>query len=97
MKIATINVGYADGLPRIAGNAGFKVNIGGIVAPIIGRVCMDMCMVDVSKIDSVKAGDPVEIFGSTIPIEDLAAACNTIPYEILTGISPRIPRVFRFD
>lgn len=97
MKIATINVGYADGLPRIAGDAGFKVNISGVVAPIVGRVCMDMCMVDVSAIDSVKAGDPVEIFGSTIAIEDLAKACNTIPYEILTGISPRIPRVFRFD
>jgi alanine racemase len=58
---------------------------------------MDMCMVDVTRLEKVKAGDAVEIFGSTIPIEDLAEACGTIPYEILTGISPRIPRIFRFD
>ena len=54
-------------------------------------------MVDVSGIPDIQAGDIVEVFGPTVPIEQLAEACGTIPYEILTGISPRIPRIFRFD
>lgn len=93
VKIATINIGYADGLPRNAGNQNYSVGIKGLKAPIVGNVCMDMCMVDVTHIDT-KIGDEVIVFGKEWPIEDLAKACKTIPYEILTRLSTRIHRIF---
>ncbi len=93
MTIATINIGYADGLPRNAGNRKFSVLLNGKAADIVGNVCMDMCMIDISEINA-EVGDEVEIFGKRWPIENLATACNTIPYEILTRLSSRIHRIF---
>lgn len=92
-KTATINIGYADGLPRNAGNLNYSVLINGYPAPIVGNVCMDMCMIDISDLN-VKVGDEVIIFGAHWAIENLALACETIPYEILTRLSTRIHRIF---
>ena len=95
--VATINAGYADGIPRLAGSCGYSVLVGGHEAPIIGRVCMDMTMLDVTDIQGVVAGTEVEIFGPNKSVEELARCCSTISYEILTGISQRVPRIFKFD
>ena len=92
MKIATIAAGYADGYPRSLSNKGY-VLIGGKRAKIIGRVCMDQLSVDVSHIDGVRQGDEVILFGKELPVEEIAAMANTINYEIVCGISPRVPRV----
>lgn len=94
MRIATISVGYADGLPRSAGNSRYSVLIRGQKAPILGAVCMDMCMVDVSHIPDVRAGDAVSVFGEEPRVEALAKIAGTIPYEIFTGISSRVKRVY---
>ena len=96
MLMATVNVGYADGLPRRCGNGRYHLMIRGVLVPIIGNVCMDMCMVDVSKVPDVRVGDQAIVFGPRHEIERLAQVCETIPYEILTGISQRIPRIFNF-
>lgn len=92
MKIATIAAGYADGYPRALSNKGY-VMIKGKRAPIIGRVCMDQLSVDVSDIPDVAQGDEVILFGKELPVEEIAAMANTINYEIVCGISPRVPRV----
>ena len=92
MKIATVTAGYADGYPRLLSNKGY-VLINGKRANIIGRVCMDQMSVDVSDIDNVKQGDEVILFGKTLPVEELADMCGTINYEIICGISPRVPRI----
>ncbi len=91
--IATIAIGYADGFSRsFGGGVGF-VLIHGKLAPVIGNVCMDMTMVDITEIDA-KEGDEVIIFGKELPIHTLAARINTIPYEILTSTHERVKRVF---
>ena len=92
--IATIRIGYADGYPRRLGNKKGQVWIKGKLAPVIGTVCMDMFMVDISEIPGVKEGDEVIIFGKELPIEELARLAETIPYEIMTGISQRVKRVY---
>lgn len=92
MKIATVTAGYADGYPRLLSNKGY-VLINGKRANIIGRVCMDQMSVDVSDIEDVKQGDEVILFGKTLPVELLADMCGTINYEIICGISPRVPRI----
>lgn len=92
-KVAVLPVGYADGLERLLSNRG-EVLIQGQRAPIIGRVCMDMCMVDVSDIDDVHTGDEVIVFGVDIPVEEKADMVGTIQYELLCGIAPRVPRVY---
>ena len=92
--IATISIGYADGLLRGAGNGRFSVGLHGQRAPIVGGVCMDMTMIDITDIPNVAEGDEVEIFGENIPVQDLATALNTIPYEVFTGISERVKRVY---
>ncbi|MFT6738672.1 MAG: alanine racemase [Paraglaciecola sp.] len=94
MTIATLSIGYADGLPRAAGNGKYKVLINGQNASIFGTVCMDMCMVDVTDIADVEQGDEVIVFGENPKVEDLAAAVGTIPYEIFTGVSSRVKRVY---
>lgn len=94
-KIGVLSMGYADGLPRSAGYGRFKVWVRGTLAPILGAVCMDMCMVDLTEIPDVQAGDEAIIFGAEYPIEHLAKAAGTIPYEILTGIGERVHRVYR--
>jgi alanine racemase len=96
-RIATLPVGYADGYPRALSNRA-EVLIHGHRAPVLGRVCMDMCMIDVTDVPHrVKAGDEVVLLGRqgdhSITAWDLAKAADTIPYEVLTGFSERIPRV----
>lgn len=93
-QIAVINIGYADGLMRLAGNGNYQVRIQGSDYPIIGSVCMDLTMVDIGINSGITAGDEVTIFGKDLPIETLAKACQTIPYEILTRISGRIKRSY---
>ena len=92
MKIATVTAGYADGYPRILSNQGY-VYINGHRADIVGRVCMDQMCVDVTDIPDVKMGDEVLLFGKELKVDVLADLCGTINYEIICGISPRVPRV----
>ncbi|MCB9274459.1 MAG: bifunctional UDP-N-acetylmuramoyl-tripeptide:D-alanyl-D-alanine ligase/alanine racemase [Lewinellaceae bacterium] len=93
-RIATISIGYADGLPRAAGNGRFSVLIRQQRAPIIGNVCMDMSMADVTDIPQAEEGDEVLIFGAGLPVAELAEALGTIPYEVFTSVSPRVRRVY---
>ncbi len=92
-RIATIRFGYADGLDRQFGNRKGKVLINGCYAPIVGNVCMDLCMVDVTDIPA-EEGDTVILFGEVLSVIDLAESIGTIPYEILTSISTRVKRVY---
>ncbi len=94
MKIATVTAGYADGYPRLLSGKGF-VLINGKKADIIGRICMDQMSVDVSNIPDVKMGDEVILFGKDLKVDTLADMCGTINYEIICGISPRVPRVIK--
>lgn len=91
--IATIPIGYADGISRHWGNSSGYVTVNGKRAPIVGSICMDMLMADVSGI-SCKEGDPVVIFGADPSVIDMAHELQTIPYEILTSISQRVKRIF---
>lgn len=91
--VGVIGVGYADGLNRHLGNGRGKVWINGHMVPIIGNICMDMCMVDLTGIEAHEQ-DEVIVFGRELPITQLAQTLDTIPYEILTGISPRVARVY---
>ena len=93
-RVATLSIGYADGIPRTAGYGRFAVRINGQPAPTIGAICMDMMMVDVSEMETVAEGDKAVIFGEEPTITELAAAANTITYEILTNLSPRLHRVY---
>ena len=90
-RIATIRIGYADGLNRAFGNRNVLIN--GKFAPIVGNICMDLCMIDITDIEA-KEGDEVIIFGESPSIIDLAQSINTIPYEILTSVSARVKRVY---
>ena len=92
--IATIRIGYADGFNRNLGNGKGYVWIKGTLAPVVGNVCMDMIMVDVTDINTVAEGDAVELFGPNLPVTDHAKWSNTIAYEVLTGISQRVKRVY---
>lgn len=97
MRIATIPVGYADGYPRSLSNVGY-VLIRGKKAPIVGRVCMDQFMVDVTEIDGVSFGDSVTLIGTdgneTITVEDLSALSGRFNYEFICDLGKRIPRVY---
>lgn len=93
-RIATISIGYADGLLRLAGNGRYQVLIRGQLAPTIGNICMDMTMVDVTHIREAGEGDEVVIFGQHPGIDSLANTLRTIPYEVLTNLSQRVKRVF---
>ena len=90
--IATLPVGYADGYPRNLSNGRGHVIIRGHRAAVVGKVCMDMTMVDVTSISGAAVGDSVELFGRQLPIETMAAAAETIPYEILARIPMRVLR-----
>lgn len=92
--IATVRIGYADGYSRRLGNGVGYMLVKGKKAPVIGIVCMDMVMIDISHIKGVKEGDDVIIFGNGLPIEEIAKSIGTIPYEIMTGISQRVKRVY---
>lgn len=91
-KIATIPVGYADGIDRHLGCGAASFCVAGHRAPTIGNICMDMCMIDVTGLD-VRVGDTVTIFGEDPTVEELAGILGTIPYEILTSIPRRIERI----
>jgi Alr-MurF fusion protein len=94
--IATIGIGYADGFPRGLGNGRFSVSVNGMDVPVAGNVCMDMSMIDITNIQA-QEGDEVLIFGPGKPIEQMAEALHTIPYEILTNVSQRVKRVYYKD
>lgn len=96
-RIAVLALGYADGYDRRFGNGVGEVWINGHTAKVIGNICMDMCMVDVSHISQLEAGDEAEIFGRHISIITSAKKIGTIAYELLTGISPRVKRVYFLD
>jgi len=96
-KIATLPVGYADGFNRLLSN-NHHVLVKGKYAPVIGRICMDQTMLDVTDIEGVEVGDDVTIFGNQdgekITAEEIAKKLNTIPYEVYCGISRRVPRIY---
>lgn len=92
--IATIRIGYADGFSRKLGNGVGHVFLNGKLAPVIGSVCMDMTMIDVTDIEGVAEGEVVEIFGNNLKVEQVAEWCETIPYEIMTGVSQRVKREY---
>ena len=91
--IATIPMGYADGFRRSLGLGNGQVYINGNLYPVIGKVCMDMTMIDVTG-SNIQEGNEVVIFGPEYSVEEVAKKCGTIAYEILTGISPRVKRVY---
>jgi Alr-MurF fusion protein len=93
LKVATIPIGYADGIKRGWGNEKGYVSVNNKKATILGSVCMDMLMVDVTNIDC-KEGDTVEIFGKSPTLQEIATICNTISYEIISTISQRVKRIF---
>lgn len=92
--IGTVCVGYADGISRRLGNGVGKMYLKGKLVPIVGNVCMDMCMLDITDVPDAAEGDTVIIFGEELPIQQLAQWAGTIPYEIMTGISQRVKRVY---
>lgn len=94
--IGTLPVGYADGIDRRMGNGNAHFLIDGVMCPTVGNICMDLCMVDLTDCPSATSGETleVEIFGPSAPIERLSDALGTIPYEILSRISPRVKRVY---
>ncbi|KUJ57632.1 bifunctional UDP-N-acetylmuramoyl-tripeptide:D-alanyl-D-alanine ligase/alanine racemase [Chryseobacterium aquaticum] len=96
-KIATIPVGYADGIPRLIGNLVGNVGINKTLAPIVGNICMDMMMINVDEVQNVKEGDKVTIFNAKPSLKEFAGYCKTITYEVLTSISPRVKRIYIKD
>jgi Alr-MurF fusion protein len=93
-RIATVRIGYADGYSRSLGNGKGYMWLKNKKAPVIGNVCMDMTMIDVTDIPEAMEGDEVEVFGKQIPVQELASATGTIAYEIMTGISQRVKRIY---
>jgi alanine racemase len=91
--IATVGIGYADGLSRKLSNKAGRMLVNGKLVPIIGNICMDMTMLDITGVEA-KEGDEVIVFGNNPTVEEVAEAAETIPYEILTGISGRVKRVY---
>ncbi|MES2003146.1 MAG: bifunctional UDP-N-acetylmuramoyl-tripeptide:D-alanyl-D-alanine ligase/alanine racemase [Bacteroidota bacterium] len=93
-QIATVRIGYADGFGRELGNGKGSMYVNGQLAPVTGNVCMDMTMIDITDIADVKEGDLVEVFGKHLPVQQLAQWAGTIAYEVMTGISQRVKRVY---
>lgn len=99
-KLATVPIGYADGYLRcLSGTA--VMSVGGMIVPVVGRICMDQCMIDVSSVNNINVGDEVIVFGNggdkRITLEELAARAGTVPHEILSLTGNRTPRVFIKD
>jgi alanine racemase len=96
-RIATVSVGYADGFNRLLSSRGHML-VHGVRAPVVGRVCMDLTLIDVGHIPDVRMGDEAVIFGeqngAELSVDEIAATLGTINYEIVTGISERVPRVY---
>jgi Alr-MurF fusion protein len=93
IRMAIVPIGYADGLSLTLSNGKGHLLINNTLVPIIGKVCMDMCMLDISGIEA-EEGDEVIIFGPERPLQDLAKEMSTIPYEVLAGLSRRVKRVY---
>jgi len=96
-RIAVLPVGYADGYPRLLSNRA-RVIVRGEYAPVVGRVSMDLTIVDVSRVREVAVGDEVVLIGNSngrsVDAVELARLCESVPYEILCGLSQRVPRVY---
>ncbi|MBC7335163.1 MAG: alanine racemase, partial [Clostridia bacterium] len=96
-RIATLPLGYADGYSRLLSNCG-QVLVRGKRAPVVGRVCMDQTMIDVTDVEGVAEGDEVVLFGrqgeAFLPVEELAAKMGTISYEVLCLVGERVPRFY---
>jgi alanine racemase len=95
-RIAIVAIGYADGLDRKLGNGNGYMLVNEKKAPIIGSICMDMTMIDVTGINC-REGDEVLVLGKDIDINEIAGKIGTIPYEVLTGISQRVKRVYFYE
>ena len=93
---ATVPIGYADGLDRHLGCGRWSMRVAGRPAPIVGRVCMDSCMIDITDIPGVGEGDEVTVFsaGPGNDLETMARVLGTIPYEIMTSVSSRVKRIY---
>jgi alanine racemase len=91
--VATLPIGYADGFSRALGNK-YKVLLGNSRVPILGKICMDQCMIDVTNVNTINVGDEVVIFGESIPVEEYSCLIGTINYETLCLIGIRVPRVY---
>lgn len=91
--VATVAIGYADGINRRLSNGVGKMMVNGKLAPIIGNVCMDMCMLDITEIPA-KEGDEVIVFGTDYPVTEMSKAIGSIPYEVLVNVSQRVKRVY---
>jgi len=96
MKLATIPVGYADGFSRHLSGKG-EVLVRGSLAKIVGRICMDQCMIDVTHVNNISVGDEVTVFGKNLPIEKIADMSGTINYEVTCLIGKRVPRIYLSD
>ena len=98
-RIATIPVGYADGLDRHLGCGRWSMVVAGKSAPTVGRICMDSCMIDITDIPDVQTGDEVTIFSTAAgnSAEDMARQLDTIPYEVLTSVSKRVKRIYIYE
>lgn len=94
-KIATLPIGYADGVPRLLSGVG-KFTVDGICCDTVGKICMDQTMIDITEAENARVGDAVTVFGrgAAMSAEGMAGLCNTIGYEILTGISERVERIY---
>ncbi len=92
-KVAVVPIGYADGLHRALSNVG-SFWLAGQPRPIMGRVCMDMCMVGLEESADVKVGDVAEVFGTNLPVERHGSLAGTVQYELLCAVSPRVPRIY---
>ena len=97
LSVATVRIGYADGFPRSLGNGAGKMWLKGRLAPTIGTVCMDMTMIDITGMPDVEEGDEVVLFGPQLSVQRVARWAQTIPYEMLTGISHRVKRIYFQD
>lgn len=95
-RIATVKIGYADGFDRRLGNGKGEMVVNGRRAPVVGAVCMDMCMLDVTGIDCSETDDVI-VFGEELPITELAEKLQTTPYEVLTAISARVKRIYTYE
>lgn len=95
-KVATVKIGYADGYRRALGNGTGKMLVNGRIVPTIGNISMDISMLDITGVDA-REGDEVIVFNDKITVEDMAKQLGTIPYEILTGISQRVKRIYYYE
>ena len=92
--IATVRIGYADGYSRRLGNGKAYMLVNGYKAPVVGNVCMDMTMLDVTDIPNISEGQEVEVFGPHLPVQQIARWSDTIAYEVLTGVGQRVKRIY---